>query len=82
MRKNNGFAETIAKDAENNLQPVPDERLNTGNEHDTHIGGYFSEDVYIQMKIIGAEKKLKMREILAEAMNMYFRLHKKPPIAS
>ena len=82
MKKNNGFADTIAKDAEVNLQPVPDEKQNTGDEHDTHVGGYFNEDVYIQLKVIGAEQRMQVREMLAEALNMYFRLHKKPPIAS
>ena len=82
MSKKSGFADTIAQEAEKNLQPVPETRQVKTDEHDTHIGGYFSEDVYIQMKIIGAEKNMKMREMLAEAFNMFFRVHKKPPIAS
>ena len=82
MKKNKGFADTIAKEAESNLQPVPEEKETKSDEHDTHVGAYFSEDVYIQLKVIGAEKRMKVREMLAEALNMYFRLHKKPPIAS
>ena len=82
MRKENGFAETIAKEAKESLQPIPEEKEARSDEHDTHVGAYFSEDVYIQLKVIGAEKRMKVREMLAEALNMYFRLHKKPPIAS
>lgn len=46
-----------------------------------HIGGYFSEDVYRQLKIVGAEKGLTTQDILTEALNAFFRMHDKPPIA-
>ena len=46
-----------------------------------HIGGYFDEAVYRQLKIVGAEKGLTTQGILTEALNAFFRLHDKPPIA-
>ena len=46
-----------------------------------HIGGYFDEAVYRQLKIVGAEKGLTTQAILAEALNAFFRMHDKPPIA-
>ena len=46
-----------------------------------HIGGYFDEAVYRQMKIVGAEQGLSTQAILAEALNAFFRMHDKPPIA-
>ena len=46
-----------------------------------HIGGYFSNDVYTQMKILCAEKDMTTQEILTEGLNAVFRMHDKPPIA-
>ena len=46
-----------------------------------HIGGYFEEAVYRQLKIVGAEKGLTTQDILTEALNAFFRMHDKPPIA-
>ena len=46
-----------------------------------HIGGYFDETVYRQIKIIGAERGLTTQDILTEALNAFFRIHDKPPIA-
>ena len=46
-----------------------------------HIGGYFSPEVYRQMKILCAEKGMTTQDMLAEALNAVFRMHDKPPIA-
>ncbi len=46
-----------------------------------HIGGYFSEDVYRQLKHLGIENNMTTQDILAEALNAIFRMHDKPPIA-
>ena len=46
-----------------------------------HIGGYFDEAVYRQMKHLGIEKGMTTQDILKEALNAFFRLHDKPPIA-
>ena len=46
-----------------------------------HIGGYFDESVYRQMKIVGAEKDMTTQDILTEALNAWFLIHDKPPIA-
>ena len=46
-----------------------------------HIGGYFDEAVYRQVKIVGAEEGLTTQDILTEALNAFFRMHDKPPIA-
>ena len=46
-----------------------------------HIGGYFDEAVYRQMKHIGIEKGMNTQEILADALNGFFQRNNKPPIA-
>ena len=46
-----------------------------------HIGGYFDEAVYRQMKHIGIEKGMTTQEILADALNGFFQRNDKPPIA-
>ena len=46
-----------------------------------HIGGYFSNAVYTQVKILGAETGMTTQEILTEGLNAVFRMHDKPPIA-
>ena len=50
-------------------------------EKKKHIGGYFDEAVYRQMKHLGIEKNMTTQDILTEALNAFFRLHDKPPIA-
>lgn len=47
-----------------------------------HIGGYFGKDVWAQLKIMGVEKGgMTLQEMLAEALNNYFKVNDKPPIA-
>ena len=46
-----------------------------------HIGGYFNDDVYRQVKHLGVENNMTTQDILAEALNVFFRMHDKPPIA-
>ena len=53
-------------------QPKPKKR---------HIGGYFNEKVYRQLKVIGAEEDMTTQDMLAQALNAFFRIHDKPPIA-
>ena len=50
-------------------------------EKKKHIGGYFDEAVYRQMKHIGIEKNMTTQDILAAALNAWFQMHDKPPIA-
>ena len=50
-------------------------------EKKKHIGGYFDEAVYRQMKHIGVEKNMTTQDILAAALNAWFQMHDKPPIA-
>ena len=50
-------------------------------EEKKHIGGYFPIEVYRQMKHIGVEKNMTTQDILTEALNAFFRMHDKPPIA-
>ncbi len=50
-------------------------------EKKKHIGGYFDEAVYRQMKHIGVEKGMTTQEILADALNGFFQRNDKPPIA-
>ena len=46
-----------------------------------HIGGYFDEAVYRQMKHIGIERGMTTQEILADALNGFFQRNNKPTIA-
>ena len=50
-------------------------------EKKKHIGGYFDEAVYRQMKHIGIEKNMTTQDILTAALNAWFQMHDKPPIA-
>ncbi len=50
-------------------------------EKKKHIGGYFDEAVYRQMKHLGIEKGMTTQEILADALNGFFQRNDKPPIA-
>ena len=50
-------------------------------EKKKHIGGYFDEAVYRQMKHLGIEKNMTTQDILKDALNAFFRMHDKPPIA-
>ena len=78
MAKKANLAETFSVDA-NELQPKPAKQKKTSNKK--HIGGYFSNDVYTQLKILGAETGMTTQKILAEGLNAVFRMHDKPPIA-
>ena len=46
-----------------------------------HIGGYFSADVYKQLKLIGVERDMTMQDMMAESFNAFFKINDKPPIA-
>ncbi|MDE0634768.1 MAG: hypothetical protein OXI43_02790 [Candidatus Poribacteria bacterium] len=46
-----------------------------------HIGIYVDEDVHTQLKIIGIEKKMTVQQMGVEALNAFFKLNDKPPIA-
>lgn len=92
--KKKGLAETFLKNEEKLQQstqpeqttPVPVEpekkavaRTRVGKRH---IGGYFEEKVWAQLKIMGVEKGgMTVQEMLAEALNNYFKVNDKPPIA-
>ena len=43
-----------------------------------HIGGYFDEAVYRQMKHLGVERGMTTQEILTEALNRFFQRNNKP----
>lgn len=72
---------------ENELQPKKEperaesEAVEKGKPKKRHIGGYFDDDVYRQLKHLGVEKNMTTQDILAEALNAVFRMHDKPPIA-
>ena len=76
----------------NELQPKPDlavvespptekKKVASSREDKIHIGGYFSEPVYRQLKIIGIEKRKSTQGMLTEMLNDYFERNGKPPIA-
>ena len=60
---------------------VSPKKVAPSREKKKHIGGYFDEAVYRQMKYIGIERNMTTQEILSDALNAFFRLHDKPPIA-
>ena len=86
MPKKPNLAEAFKVD-ETELQPKPELQVvepkptETDKPKKKHIGGYFSNDVYTQMKILCAEKDMTTQEILTEGLNAVFRMHDKPPIA-
>ena len=61
--------------------PAAQKKVAPSREKKKHIGGYFDEAVYRQMKHIGVEKNMTTQDILAAALNAFFRMHDKPPIA-
>ena len=50
-------------------------------EKKLHIGIYVDEDVHTQLRIIGIEKKMTIQQMGLEALNAFFKLNDKPPIA-
>ena len=62
--------------------PAAQKKTAPSREQKKHIGGYFRiEAVYRQMKHIGIEKNMTTQDILAAALNAWFQIHDKPPIA-
>lgn len=61
--------------------PTEQKKVAPSREKKKHIGGYFDEAVYRQMKHIGIEKGMTTQEILADALNGFFQRNDKPPIA-
>lgn len=87
MSKKTSLAEAFKVD-ENELQPKPELAVvespsveKSAKPKKRHIGGYFDETVYRQLKIVGAEEGLTTQDILTEALNAFFRMRDKPPIA-
>ena len=60
---------------------VSPKKVAPSREKKKHIGGYFDEAVYRQMKHIGVEKNMTTQDILADALNGFFERNDKPPIA-
>ena len=61
--------------------PTDPKKVAPSREKKKHIGGYFDEAVYRQMKHIGVEKNMTTQDILAAALNAWFQMNDKPPIA-
>ena len=61
--------------------PADKKKVAPSREKKKHIGGYFDEAVYRQMKHLGVEQNMTTQDILKEALNAFFRMHDKPPIA-
>ena len=92
--KKKGLAETFIKNEERLQQsehsentsptPVQTEKKPTAKTRlgKRHIGGYFEKEVWAQLKIMSVEKGgITLQEMLAEALNNYFKVNDKPPIA-
>ena len=87
MPKKPNLAEAFNVD-QNELQPKPNIEVVEPKPTEAkaapkkkHIGGYFSLEVYTQLKILSAEKGMTTQDILTEGLNAVFRMHDKPPIA-
>ena len=92
--KKKGLAETFIKNEERlqqseqpevvspaptEFQPQPKPNTRTGKKH---IGGYFDTNTWAQLKIMSVEKGgMTLQQMLEEALNNYFKIHDKPPIA-
>jgi hypothetical protein len=61
--------------------PTDTKKVAPSRQKKKHIGGYFDEAVYRQMKHLGVENNMTTQDILKEALNAFFRMHDKPPIA-
>ena len=61
--------------------PTEKKKVAPSREKKKHIGGYFDEAVYRQMKHIGIERNMTTQEILEDALNGFFQRNDKPPIA-
>lgn len=61
--------------------PEPTENVRPSRKDKRHIGGYFSDDVYKQLRILGIERDMTMQDLMAEAFNALFKLNDRPPIA-
>ena len=61
--------------------PTNPKKIAPSRKKKKHIGGYFDEAAYRQMKHLGIEKNMTTQEILKDALNAFFRMHDKPPIA-
>ena len=87
MPKKPNLAEAFSVD-ETELQPKPELQVLEAKPTEAqpkqkkkHIGGYFSLDVYQQVKILCAETGMTTQDMLTEGLNAVFRMHDKPPIA-
>ena len=86
MPKKPNLADAFSVD-ENELQPKPElqvvepKPVEKDKPKKKHIGGYFDNGVYTQMKILCAETGMTTQDVLAEGLNAVFRMHDKPPIA-
>ena len=83
MAKKPNLAEAFQVDP-NELQPKPEivsVQSLAPNAKKKHIGGYFSMDVYQQMKILCAAHGMTTQDVLTEGLNAVFRMYDKPPIA-
>ena len=72
------------QETETEVEPTPKPTENSvrpSRKDKRHIGGYFSPDVYKQLRLIGVEKDMTMQDMMAEAFNAFFKINDKPPIA-
>lgn len=88
--KKKGLAETFVRlkqseqpeqvsPASTQSEPQPKPNTRTGKKH---IGGYFDTNVWAQLKIMSVEKGgMTLQDMLTEAINNYFTVNDKPPIA-
>ena len=59
----------------------PQDKQPPSRQKKRHISGYFTEEVHKQLRLIGFENDKSIQQMLTEALNNYFKIHDKPPIA-
>ena len=61
--------------------PAPKTRSYPSREGKTSVQFFLNKDAHRQLKIVSAETDKSNQEILIEALNAWFLMHDKPPIA-
>ena len=61
--------------------PKPKNPLPPSRQGKKPVIGYFDKAAHLQLKMLALEKEMSIQALLAEALNMLFKVHDKPPIA-
>ena len=62
-------------------QPKPKSQPCPSRRGKKPVIGYFDKAAHLQLKMLALEKETSIQNLLADALNMLFKVHDKPPIA-